>query len=688
MNNEIQNTRQITLVKEYYMKSIVVVGLLLLTVGITKAQTEQSADPKARIGLFGNVDYSLYTASFSQLPGIPNCCPEFTSGSGVGWLVGLSYLTPLSDKLDLHLRMHYGGHTGMFSVAEAKSILDAQDNQISATITHELTGKFNQISIEPLIGYRVSPDFSLLGGLTMGYVLSSTFEQRELLTSPSNAVFSTGSKERNHVSTDIPGAQSIALALTVGASYDIALNAAKTVFLSPEILFSYSPLSVAKDVSWGIQHLRGGLQLSFIPPEIEDSLTDYELYEVVRTIKPPAKGTPGVQFVSDVTVTGLTSDGRPTNATVIKVEEFESKRVRPLLPYVFFDQGSATIPARYPRITEVQRDNYSMDNFYNLDAMVTYYQLLNIVGKRMEENPSSVITVTGCADKSESQNASIGLQRANAVRDYIMDRWNIGGERIIAVGRALPEQASSSADADGEAENRRVEISSQNSSILSPVASIDTLRSTEPAGLRFMPTIDPRVPIHSWTLWVTVADQIVKAFHDSDPVPTSVDWRISDHGGSHLRNSKQLKYVIAVRDSANQLIPSATKTIPVNEVTLADKKNSGGADKTVDRYSMILFPFDKSDLTPANAEIAQQIKQNIQPGARVSIIGYTDRSGSEDYNQRLSEQRAKSVATSLGQPDSAASGVGERLPLYDNNSPEGRFYSRTVEVVVETDHKK
>ncbi|NQW29507.1 MAG: OmpA family protein [Ignavibacteria bacterium] len=666
---------------------VYVIAFLIVAVVAMKSQTDNSKESSLRVGLFGNVDYSLYSASFSQLPGIPNCCPEFKSGSGVGWLVGLSYLAPISEDLNLHLRMHYGAHNGMFSVTETKEIVDGSDNRVNATITHELTGTFNQVSLEPLLGYKVTSEFSILGGVTVGYLLSSKFEQQETLSSPDNAVFSTGSKVRNYDNTDIPGAQSIALGLTVGANYDIALNSSKTVFLSPEVLFSFSPLSVAKDVSWTIQHLRGGLQLSFIPPAIEDTLSDYELYEVVRAIKPPTKGTPGVQFVSDVTVSGLSSDGRQVAVSSVKVEEFESNRIRPILPYVFFDEMSATIPQRYPSVNETQRENYSMDNFYNLDAMVTYYQLLNIVGRRMEDNPAATITLTGCGDKSESGVADMGTRRASAVKNYLTSNWGISDSRITTMGRELPEQASNSADADGREENRRVEISSNSSVILAPVSSKDTLRSVEPAGLRFSPTIDPRVPIHSWTLWVTSGDRIIKAFHDGDPVPASVDWRIADQGGNHIKNTTQLKYLVAVRDSASQLIPSATKTIPVTEITLASKLKSGGPDKTVDRYSMILFPFDKSDLTVDNMEITQNIKNNIQPGARVSIIGYTDRSGGEEYNQKLSEQRAKSVARSLSQSESAATGVGERLPLYDNNSPEGRFYSRTVEVFVETDRK-
>ena len=68
----------------------------------------------------------------------------------------------------------------------------------------------------------------------------------------------------------------------------------------------------------------------------------------------------------------------------------------------------------------------------------------------------------------------------------------------------------------------------------------------------------------------------------------------------------------------------------------------------------------------------------------MEIVGYTDRLGEEQHNQELSAQRALSTARALGVPTSSASGAGESQLLFDNNLPEGRFYSRTVNVTIKT----
>ena len=210
------------------------------------------------------------------------------------------------------------------------------------------------------------------------------------------------------------------------------------------------------------------------------------------------------------------------------------------------------------------------------------------------------------------------------------------------------------------------------------------MRTFDPAGIRFLPTIDPRVPIASYTLFVTEGDRIVKTFHNGDPIPASLDWRVEEQSRFIPREARELKYLLVVRDSTGLVIPSSTQSIQLSQVLIQDKRATGGTDKTIDRYSLILFGFDQSDLNAANASLVADVKRKLQPTSTVRVMGYTDRIGSDDYNQKLSEQRARAVSRALGVPEANAFGMGERFQLYDNATPEARFYSRTVEVFVDT----
>lgn len=663
---------------------LVVFCTCILTTSFAQTTDEQ----KARIGLMLNGAITLHSADFTQLPTIPNCCPGFTGGSGSGLFLGLTYIEPLSKEVNLNIRLHYGSYNSAMTASESKPIISSTGAEIQSTISHNLDASFQQISIEPLLGYKVAPSVNLLGGITAGYILSGTFSQKEVLESPTDVTFAGNVRQRNVITdADIPELNQIAVGLTVGASFDLALNSSKSVFLSPEVLFTFNPLAVVNGLSWSAHQLRAGLVVSFVPPEVEDSLNDVALLEFARRIEPPTRVTPGIAFISEVSAVGVNDAGQTQDLRAVRIEEFASTRLRPILPYVFFEANSTDVPERYHRISESATESFSMNNFFNLDAMVTYRHLLNIVGKRMQENPSSSITLTGTSDPSENTTDGLAEKRAASVKNYLTDTWGIDASRIKTEARGLPQNPSNSSEADGRAENQRVEISSSDAALLAPVTSQDTMRVFQPSGIRFSPRVNPKAPVNSWTLYVTNNDRIIRTFHNTDPIPAQVDWRVSDQFQSIAKGSSDLEYLLVVRDTLGQVIPSETHSIKVDEVTLDSKKSSNAGDKTIDRYSMILFGFDKSDLTPENRTIANEVKSKISPSSTVKVVGYTDRSGSEEYNKRLSEQRARSVAQAIGVSESAASGNGELFPLYDNNTPEGRFYSRTVEVLVDTPRK-
>ena len=73
------------------------------------------------------------------------------------------------------------------------------------------------------------------------------------------------------------------------------------------------------------------------------------------------------------------------------------------------------------------------------------------------------------------------------------------------------------------------------------------------------------------------------------------------------------------------------------------------------------------------------------PQTTILIAGHTDSTGSESYNQQLSQRRADSVKNALIQRGVAADrisavGYGESSPIADNNTEYGRQQNRRVEV--------
>lgn len=103
----------------------------------------------------------------------------------------------------------------------------------------------------------------------------------------------------------------------------------------------------------------------------------------------------------------------------------------------------------------------------------------------------------------------------------------------------------------------------------------------------------------------------------------------------------------------------------------------------------ILFDFDRSDLRPAARENLTELARNLNEYSRtdVLIIGHTDATGSDSYNQGLSERRAQAAASYVQGQGVAADrietrGMGESDPVATNDTAEGRQFNRRVEVVI------
>ena len=110
--------------------------------------------------------------------------------------------------------------------------------------------------------------------------------------------------------------------------------------------------------------------------------------------------------------------------------------------------------------------------------------------------------------------------------------------------------------------------------------------------------------------------------------------------------------------------------------------------------SGILFDFD-SDVVKGNAranlvDLANSLKK--YPNTDVLIIGHTDATGSDSYNQNLSERRsgaARSFLISQGIESSRirTQGLGESEPVASNDTAAGQAQNRRVEVAIFADEE-
>jgi hypothetical protein len=212
------------------------------------------------IGVYGAYALSMHSASFSSLPGISSCCPEYTSGSGGGAAFGLEADLKLSSALTLIGRLVYASNGGTLTADEETWVHNGSVAQ-QTTITHTLNPSLGFVFFEPSIEYRAG-SFGFHAGLRAGTLLYATFEQQEELTDKSLGYEYLGTGETyNAASGDITGTSSFQFGIVLGARYHI--DASSSLRVVPEV--SYAPLftSILTEESWTVSSLRFGASLLF-----------------------------------------------------------------------------------------------------------------------------------------------------------------------------------------------------------------------------------------------------------------------------------------------------------------------------------------------------------------------------------------------------------------------------------------
>jgi outer membrane protein OmpA-like peptidoglycan-associated protein len=135
-----------------------------------------------------------------------------------------------------------------------------------------------------------------------------------------------------------------------------------------------------------------------------------------------------------------------------------------------------------------------------------------------------------------------------------------------------------------------------------------------------------------------------------------------DRQEDKLRQQLQATGVSVTRNGDNIIL-----NMPGN-ITFATDSSNISADfyKVLDSVAVVIKEFEKT---------------------YVDVVGYTDSTGAEAYNQQLSEARASSVARYLESQGVLAarivsSGMGEYNPIASNDTAEGRSLNRRVEIIL------
>lgn len=312
----------------------------------------------------------------------------------------------------------------------------------------------------------------------------------------------------------------------------------------------------------------------------------------------------------------------------------------------------------------------------------------------MLQYPKSKIVLNGYNSdlNTEKANKNLSAKRAEAVRDYLKDVWGIANNRMKIEAGNLPANPSTpSDDVQKMEENRRVEINSDDYRLLEPVFIQNTSSYANPLGAIFK--IDAKAD-RGFTKWELIANQKIggekKTYTKTGEgaPPSELTWLIDEESQSIAQLADPIQFKLKVIDAKGKAYETSEQKIEIKVVSIDEKKANASDDYRIDKFSLILFDFDKSDIAGNNRKIIDLIKDRIEPESIIEIKGYTDITGEEEYNLKLSQRRSEQAKAALGRKDAQSVGIGEQILLFDNDLPEGRFYCRTVDIIVKTKIKK
>ena len=663
-----------------YLLLIFFVIIFLQTNVLSAQETKDSSEfLRHRFGVFGNYNYYLHTADFHQLPDVVNCCPTFTNGEGIGFSFGLLYEYVYSNSISAIGRLKYQKINGTLTDNETKSAL-VNNTATNALVEHYLSAKISIIGIESLVKIKLIGELSFLGGFDFNIILNSNYDQYEKLIQPLTGNFDNGSRIRFETSGKINDISILNSSFIGGLCYDISFDEKNSFIISPEILISYNFTPIVPNLVWNIHSAKPGLSIKYTPSPKEVKI----IPEPIKPPEPKMPEPPQEEKKIDFIIKSVI-DNKETDKAEIDIEELLSTRMNPLLNYVFFDSASYEIPTSYKLINKEETLNYSIDTLKDKSELETYYELLNVIGKRLQDLPDVAITLIGCNSNygTELNNIELSRKRADKIARYFTKVWDIKKDRIKIEARNLPEKFSNQSVPEGSAENRRVEIYSNDKAILTPIEINDTINEIKQSEIRFVPEsninkfLDGKLVIES-------NGKKIKEFIFSDKIPETIVWDLKNETNIDLlKQANQLECKMFIRDLDMKTYTSE-KLIKINKIRIKDKRTAKLSDKQINLFSLILYDFDSYSINEKNMEILNQIKNTLGKNSSITIEGYTDKLGDDEYNMLLSVRRAKAASDALQFENSKYVGFGETKLLFDNDNPEGRFYSRTVKIRVET----
>ncbi|HVZ41436.1 MAG TPA: OmpA family protein [Candidatus Kapabacteria bacterium] len=645
-----------------------------------------------RVGAVGDFGIGAQPAQIPVYEGSPDC-GVFTNGLTTTIRGGLVAVLPRAFGERLGFSVRLGFASAATKLAEKprdfQRLLDPASGHVLVDIDREfrLNTRINTIELDLLGQYALAPAISLSAGGCVGYRIGGTFTATDVILTPDRS-FSDG--EQSHPIPNTTPLSIRRLAVSGLAALSFPLRIPGNMWLVPSVSARYDLLRSLAEVAWRDASVNLGLGVQFeatnrmpVSPPDTPSIRQTPARDTARHV--PA-------LTAAITMEGSDSNGHTTAQAVIRVNEIVFRDHLPLLPVIYFEPGSDTIAARYKTLPAEATHDFSYTAVAELRPVAMSHQVLNLVGMRLREDRTARITLFGTTAGDEPD--SLAAQRAARVRSYLNAVWGIAKNRIDVRAGTGPLPRSDDATSDGRGENRRVVIASATAEMLAPVATERVVREFNPPLVKLTPIMSAEAGVRDWQITIRQREKPLALFTMADTRAghNEISWLLEDN--SIDSSLKELVAELRVEDSTGQM------KFAYDTISLALERNSTVVHGSLERtpslerlnYALVGFGFRSAAGDRGHDLWLRELAGQMHDGARVRVVGYTDRIGDDSYNMELSRGRAQYVADRLKtfmsqrgiQPgDIEILGAGVDTSRFPNDLPEGRVLSRGATVTVD-----
>ena len=537
----------------------------------------------------------------------------------------------------------------------------------------DLTTNLSYITIEPSLRFApFKSNFYLFGGPRLAFNLEKTFSYKQQV-SPDFVEQLPIAREKG----DLSSMNKTLISMQIGAGYDIPLSSQNkrtqfvlSPFVSYQPYFGQSPRSIE---TWTVTTFRVGAAL-----------------KLGRGHKIVAPQPAAAVLVPDVKFTVNSPENVPGERSV--------RETFPLRNYVFFDLGSTSIPDRYVLLTKDQVKDFKEDQ---LDVfkpkrlsgrsnrqMTVYYNILNILGDRMEKNPEATVRLAGASMEGKAD----GLAMAESIKQYLVGVFGIEPARIMTEGRIKPIIPSEQPGGKKELTllregDHRVSIWSESPAIMmefqsgadAPLKSVEISDKLE-APLDSYMTFNVAGGKEAFSTWSLEIKDEKGAVQNFGPY-TNETMRIA--GKTILGDRAEGDFTVTMIGQT-QNGSTVKKVTPVHITRWTPPQREEGM-----RYSVIYEFNESKSIMIYEKYLTDIVTPKIPNGGTVILKGHTDIIGDDTHNQELSLARANDVRKILENSLAKAGRTDVKFEVYgfgedqkqspfENNFPEERFYNRTV----------